>query len=80
MGGSWGGYRSTKASPPNIIPKNSDGSSVVARKSVFLAPERTSRGKLTEARVWHGPRLSIHVVLLAQVVVAQDLIRFTDLW
>jgi hypothetical protein len=69
-------YQSTKASPPKIMVKNSDGSSVAA--SVCRACEyfRVSR---TEPTARHRALLAIFIVGCAQLVVAEYLICLADL-
>ena len=69
-------YQSTKASPPKIIVKNSEGSS-----AVLSAAEHQTRipNIHTKSATWHSTFLAIFIVCCSQLVIAEYLIGFTDL-
>ena len=70
-------YQSTKASPPNIMVKNSDGSS--AEELANYSHNKISRFH-TKSTLRYSALFSILVVVCAQLVVAEHLVCFSDLW
>lgn len=70
-------YQSTKASPPKIMVKNSDGSSVML--SAACPTTITPSVVPTESTARHRALLAIFVVCCAQLVVAEYLVRLANL-
>ena len=71
-------YQSTKASPPKIMVKNSEGSSVVL--SAACPTTVTPSIVRTESTTRHRALLAIFVVCCAQLVVAEYLVRLANLY
>jgi hypothetical protein len=80
--------QSSNASPPNIMLKNSDGSSVndlrVSKTdrsmNEFQGLENADKGPCTESTIWNSSLLSVFVVLFSEFFIAKYLIRFADLY
>jgi len=71
-------YQSTKASPPKIMVKNSDGSSVML--SAAWPTPITPSIVHTESATRHRALLAIFIVCCAQLVVAEYLVRLANLY
>jgi hypothetical protein len=69
-------YQSTKASPPKIMVKNSDGSSA---EELANGNHHKVLQFRTKSALWYSALLAILVVVCAQLVIAKDLVRFSNL-